>query len=85
MAAEHELPDRQDQRLDAQKQGVHKADGVNRMQGKPFESADVLRREQFVIARIGLGCPPRGSARSRASCPVRREGRWLRKIEKILT
>jgi len=37
MAAEHELPDRQDQWLDTQKQGVHKADSVNRMQGKPLK------------------------------------------------
>ena len=42
VTAEHELSDRQDQSLDTQKQGVHKADGVDRMQGKPLDGADIL-------------------------------------------
>ena len=43
-AAEHEILERQQYRLDAQQHRVHKADGVDRVKRKALEETDILRR-----------------------------------------
>ena len=52
--AEHQRLDRQQQRLNAQQQGVHKADGIDGVQGNPPNGAGLLLGDLLVIADLGV-------------------------------
>ena len=54
-AAEDEILDRQDKRLNAQQHGMHDSDRIDRVQANSPEESDVLGREQFVIAGVSVG------------------------------
>ena len=54
MPAEHQRLDRQQQRLNAQQQGVHKADGIDGVQGNPPNGAGLLLGDLLVIADSGV-------------------------------
>ena len=52
MPAEHQRPDRQQQRLDPQQHGLHEADGVDDGQPKALLRTDLPRGDQFAVDGI---------------------------------
>ena len=53
--AKHESLNRKQQRLDAQDQCMHEADGVDRMKGEAVHFAEISRFDQVVVAGVGIG------------------------------
>ena len=55
MPGEHQGLQRQNQRLQANDQGVHQRDRVNDVKEQPPPGADILVGEKIVIVGVGIG------------------------------